>query len=72
LALYTTAPTGPDERYRERVQTELHTYCYVGGAWTIEYRFDYPVTYNAFPIIDSFMGSLRWTISNADNAGVRR
>jgi hypothetical protein len=47
---------------RQASRSEAHVFCYAGGKWTVEYRFDYPDDYDAAPAISNFMRDLAWTI----------
>lgn len=42
--------------------SELHLFCYVGGGWTVKYRFSYPPDYDAKAEIEVFMHDLALTI----------
>jgi len=42
--------------------SDVYVFCYVGGKWTVEYRIDYPLEYDANPEIADFMRDLVWTI----------
>jgi hypothetical protein len=44
-------------------RSEAYVFCYAGGKWTIEYRIDYPIDYDASASISEFMRNLKWTIS---------
>ena len=45
-------------------QSDAYLFCFVGGKWTVEYRFDYPLGYDAGPPIAAFMRDLKWTLGN--------
>jgi hypothetical protein len=49
---------------RENVllRSDVDVFCYVGGKWTVEYRIDYPIDYDAGAEIADFMQRLLWTI----------
>jgi len=47
---------------RQLSRSEAYVFCYAGGKWTVEYRFDYPDDYDAAPAISNFMRDLAWTI----------
>ena len=47
---------------RQVSRSEAYVFCYAGGKWTVEYRFDYPDDYNAGSAIAGFMRELNWTI----------
>jgi len=44
-------------------RSDVYVFCYAGGKWTVEYRVDYPVDYDASEPIANFMRDLTWTIS---------
>jgi hypothetical protein len=44
------------------LRSDVHVFCYAGGKWTVEYRIDYPLDYDAGPKIADFMRDLIWTI----------
>jgi hypothetical protein len=45
------------------VSSELYVFCYIGGSWTIKYRFTYARTFDATEAISAFMRTLSWTIA---------
>ena len=45
---------------RIALHSELHLFCYVGGKWTVKYRFTHPKAVDAEKKIQEFMQSLRW------------
>jgi hypothetical protein len=49
---------------RENVllRSDVDVFCYVGGKWTVEYRIDYPLDYEAAAEVADFMQHLIWTI----------
>ena len=47
---------------RQVSRSEAYVFCYAGGKWTVEYRFDYPDDYDAGSAIAGFMRDLDWTI----------
>jgi hypothetical protein len=47
---------------RQVSRSEAYVFCYAGGKWTVEYRFDYPDDYNGAPTISIFMRDLAWMI----------
>jgi hypothetical protein len=56
--------TNPEFMGRAQVSTrsDVYEFCYAGGKWTVEYRIDYPVDYDASIPIANFMRDLTWTI----------
>jgi hypothetical protein len=47
---------------RQVARSEAYVFCYAGGKWNVEYRFDYPDDYTASAAISVFMHDLPWTI----------
>ena len=47
---------------RQVSRSEVDVFCYAGGKWTVEYRFDYPDDYDGTGAISAFMHDLPWTI----------
>ena len=43
-------------------RSDAYLFCFAGGKWTIEYRFDYPLNYDGTAPIAAFMRDLKWTI----------
>jgi hypothetical protein len=43
-------------------RSDAYVFCFAGGKWTVEYRFDYPRDFDAAPLIGDFMRDLTWTI----------
>jgi hypothetical protein len=44
------------------LHSDVYVFCYAGGKWTVEYRIDYPLEYDAGSEIADFMRDLVWTI----------
>jgi hypothetical protein len=44
-------------------RSDLYLFCVPGGKWIVEYRFDYPVIYDATDVIANFMRDLTWTVA---------
>ena len=44
------------------LHSDVYVFCYAGGKWTVEYRIDYPIEYDASAEIADFMRDLVWTI----------
>lgn len=44
------------------LRSEAHLFCYVGGRWTVKYRFTYAAELQAEADIAGFMRDLAWTI----------
>lgn len=44
------------------LHSDVYVFCYAGGKWTVEYRIDYPLEYEASTEIADFMRDLVWTI----------
>ena len=49
---------------RQKTHSDAYLFCYVGGKWSVEYRFDYPDEYDPGTIISNFMHDLVWTIGD--------
>jgi hypothetical protein len=47
---------------RQDLRSEVHLFCFVRGAWMVEYRVDYPSGYDASAAVTAFMRDLKWTI----------
>jgi hypothetical protein len=47
---------------RQISRSDAYVFCYAGGKWTVEYRFDYPDDYDGAPAIAALMRDLAWTI----------
>jgi hypothetical protein len=47
---------------RQQLGSELYLFCFVGGRWTLKYRFSYPVAFDAEREIATFMQGLAVTI----------
>jgi hypothetical protein len=45
------------------LRSEASLFCYVGGRWTVKYRFTYPAAVRAGRAIATFMRDLTWTIT---------
>jgi hypothetical protein len=43
-------------------RSEAYLFCYVGGRWSVKYRFTYPAAIDAADEITDFMRDLIWTI----------
>ena len=64
-AVYTfTAPIFAGRR-DQAVRSEAYLFCYVGGRWSVKYRFTYPADQDVRALIDAFMRDLAWTIEPA-------
>jgi hypothetical protein len=50
---------------QQPLHSELYVFCYIGGKWTVKYRFTSPKSFDATDAISDFMARLRWTISTA-------
>lgn len=61
-AVYTLTAPRFMGRENERLRSETHLFCYVGGRWSVKYRISYPENYNASAAIAAFMRDLTWTI----------
>jgi hypothetical protein len=44
-------------------RSDAYVFCFAGGKWTVEYRFDYPRDFDAASLIADFMRDLAWTIT---------
>ncbi len=49
----------------QTTHSEAHLLCYAGGEWSVEYRIDYPVGYDASAKISAFMRDFQWSIKSA-------
>ena len=49
-------------RRQQASRSDATIFCYAGGKWTVEYRFDYPDDYDAGAAIGDFIRDLSWTI----------
>jgi hypothetical protein len=45
------------------LRSEAYLFCYVGGRWSVKYRFTYPAALDAQHGIEDFMRDLVWTIA---------
>ena len=45
----------------QELHSELARFCFVGGDWSVEYRFTYPADFQAAGWIAGFVDGLRWT-----------
>ena len=53
-------------RSNVELRSEAYLFCYVGGRWSVKYRFTYPADLaEARGVIDAFVGQLAWTIPAA-------
>lgn len=44
----------------QELRSQLARFCFVGGGWSVEYRFTYPADFQAAGWIASFVAALRW------------
>ena len=51
-------------RINQPSQSDAYLFCFAGGKWTVEYRFDYPMGYEASVPIAAFMHDLKWAIGD--------
>jgi hypothetical protein len=51
------------ERQNVASKSDAYVFCFAGGKWTVEYRFDYPRDFDAASLIADFMRDLAWTIA---------
>lgn len=65
-AAYLFSPDGAPETADPSglLGSELHLFCYVGGTWSVKYRFSYPAGYAAHDEIRAFMNALTLTIGH--------
>lgn len=49
-------------RRNVQVKSEAYLFCYVGGRWSVKYRFTYPADQDVRAAIGAFMRDLPWTI----------
>ncbi|MGD0145032.1 MAG: hypothetical protein ABSC92_17910 [Rhizomicrobium sp.] len=49
-------------RMKGLARSDVYLFCYAGGKWSVEYRIDYPVDFDASIAIANFMRDLTWTI----------
>lgn len=61
-AFYTLTNSQFFGRVNVASRSDAYVFCFVGGTWTVEYRFDYPVAFDASEEIANFMRDLIWTI----------
>lgn len=64
-AAYTFTSPNFARRRNVEVKSEAHLFCFVGGRWSVKYRFTYPVDQDVRAVIDAFMRDLAWTIGDA-------
>jgi hypothetical protein len=64
-AAYTfTAPLFAGRR-NQPVRSEAYLFCYVGGRWSVKYRFTHPADQDVRALIGAFRRELAWTIEPA-------
>ncbi|MGH6949451.1 MAG: hypothetical protein ACREH4_01120 [Vitreimonas sp.] len=64
-ATYTFTSPNFAGRRNIAVKSEAYLFCYVGGRWSVKYRFTYPADHDVRAAIDAFMRDLAWTIGAA-------
>lgn len=49
---------------RQTIRSEAYLFCYAGSRWSVEYRIDYPIGYDASAQIAAFMRDFEWTMTS--------
>jgi hypothetical protein len=55
---------------QEKVFSHLYVFSYIGGSWTVKYRFTYPKSIEETQEIETFLRNLEWTFKSSLSVNV--